>query len=246
MTIGVKRGPVSLRERGDFLIGADGLRSIVRERLGLGGRDEALFSGRVAFRAQVESTLAPEHLRRPEVTLRLGAKAHLVHYPLRNSAIVNMVAVIESGWRAQGRRSLGQRSRRPRRSGARFRQLGARTPRVDRRRRGWRAWPLYDREPIARFASEHVALLGDSAHPDGSSSRREGGSGDRGRWRARRLPQSIARPTGGACRLFPPPRAPRSAESKQRPKRRRGSMPLRPARLGARSACARSAGQSGC
>ena len=57
VTIGVKRGAIGLKERGDFLIGADGLRSIVRERLGLGGRDEAVFSGRVAFRAQVDPVL---------------------------------------------------------------------------------------------------------------------------------------------------------------------------------------------
>ena len=38
VTVGVKRGAIALRERGDFLIGADGLRSIVRERLGLGGQ----------------------------------------------------------------------------------------------------------------------------------------------------------------------------------------------------------------
>ena len=34
-----------------------------------------------------------------EVTLRLGPRAHLVHYPLRGGSIVNLVAVIESSWR---------------------------------------------------------------------------------------------------------------------------------------------------
>ena len=31
--------------------------------------------------------------------------------------------------------------------------------------RVWRAWPLFHRRPIARFARGRVALLGDAAHP---------------------------------------------------------------------------------
>ena len=88
-----------MSESGDFLVGADGLRSKVRERLGLGAADAPLFSGRVAFRA----TVAPQPRRRAlgatKSTLRLGDSAHLVQYPLRDGSIVNLVAVIEAGWR---------------------------------------------------------------------------------------------------------------------------------------------------
>ena len=165
VTLGVKRGLLGLKERGDFLIGADGLRSIVRERLGLGARNEAAFSGRVAFRAQIDSGLAPAPMCEPEVTLRLGAKAHLVHYPLRNGAVINIVAVIESGWRAkkgddpwdgEADRASLERAFAPWAPEARA--LIAAAPQ-------WRAWPLYDRMPIARFAAGRVALLGDAAHP---------------------------------------------------------------------------------
>ena len=67
------------------------------------------------------------------MTLRLGAKAHLVHYPLRDGAIVNLVAVIESGWRAkkgddpwdgEADRASLERA---------FAALGARGARADRR-----------------------------------------------------------------------------------------------------------------
>ena len=68
VTLGFKRGLISLRESGDLLIGADGLRSIMRERLGLGARDEASFSGRVAFRARIEARLAPPKCLESEVT----------------------------------------------------------------------------------------------------------------------------------------------------------------------------------
>jgi salicylate hydroxylase len=165
VTLGVKRGLIGLKERGDFLIGADGLRSILRERLGLGAREEALFSGRVAFRAQIDAKLALVPLREPDVTLRLGAKAHLVHYPLRDGAVVNMVAVIESGWRAKkgedpwdGEADRASLERAFAAWAPEARALIAAAPE-------WRAWPLYDRAPIAGFASERVALLGDAAHP---------------------------------------------------------------------------------
>ncbi|WP_158814035.1 FAD-dependent monooxygenase [Methylocapsa sp. S129] len=165
VTIGVKRGAIGLRERGDFLIGADGLRSIIRERLGLGGRDEASFSGRVAFRAQVGAHSVAERLRETEVTLRLGTKTHLVHYPLREGAIVNLVAVIESGWRAKKGDDPWDGSA-DRASLARaFAHWAPQARALIDGAAEWRAWPLYDRPAIPSLASGRVALLGDAAHP---------------------------------------------------------------------------------
>jgi salicylate hydroxylase len=165
VTIGVRRGAIGLKERGDFLIAADGLHSIVRERLGLGGRDQALFSGRVAFRAQVDGSSLPERWRAPEVTLRLGAKAHLVHYPLREGAIVNLVAVIESGWRAKkGDDPWDGAADRDALSRAFARWTADARAAIDAAAE-WRAWPLYDRPGIASFSVGRVALIGDAAHP---------------------------------------------------------------------------------
>jgi salicylate hydroxylase len=165
VTIGVKRGAIALKERGDILIGADGLRSIIRERLGRGARDALRFSNRVAFRAQVEPRLAPERYSAPEVVLQLGPKAHLVHYPLRDGAIVNVVAVIEGGRRKENGDDLwdgaADRDSLDRAFAAwapEARALIAAAPE-------WRAWPLYDLQPIESFASERVALIGDAAHP---------------------------------------------------------------------------------
>jgi salicylate hydroxylase len=165
VTIGVKRGAIGLKERGDFLIGADGLRSIIRERLGLGGRDAARFSGRVAFRAQVDARRVPDRLGEPEITLRLGAKAHLVHYPLRSGAVVNLVATIESAWRDQkgddpwdgaaDRTSLDRA----------FADWAPEARALIGAAAEWRAWPLYDRAPVGSFGSGRVALMGDAAHP---------------------------------------------------------------------------------
>ena len=101
VAFGLKRGALALRENGDVAIGADGLNSKVRERLGLGGPDDALFSGRVAFRATAPASELAERFSEPLVNLSLGSRAHLVHYPLRGGRIVDFVAVIESDWRGK-------------------------------------------------------------------------------------------------------------------------------------------------
>jgi salicylate hydroxylase len=165
VTMGLKQGADSQRETGDVAIGADGLRSRLRERLGLGGVDAAIFSGRTAFRATVPAACLAARWRAPEVTLRLGAGAHLVHYPLRRASLVNLVAVIESGWRgAKGESPWDGQADRPALERA-FAGWSRETRSLLAAADSWRAWPLFHREPIARFALGRVALIGDAAHP---------------------------------------------------------------------------------
>ena len=87
-----KKGRVSLvwtsdlthaRDEADLLIGADGLRSRVRDRLGFGAQDQAEFARRVAYRAIVNAD-APglQWKRRNDIILRLGRDAHFVQYPV--------------------------------------------------------------------------------------------------------------------------------------------------------------------
>ena len=165
VAFGLKRGAVAMRENGDVAIGADGLNSKVRERLGLGGPDDALFSGRVAFRATALASELDERFSEPLVNLRLGPRAHLVHYPLRGGAIVNFVAVIESNWRGQrgddpwdGEADRDALERAFADWSDEARELIA-TP------DDWRAWPLKHRPPIDSYAAGRIALAGDAAHP---------------------------------------------------------------------------------
>ncbi len=165
VSIGLKRGLITMREAGDVLVGADGLRSLVRERIGLGATDGARFSGRVAFRAVVEAEKVAARAHASEVTLRFGARAHLVHYPLRGGRIINLVAVIETTWRGDD-------------AGHPWDGVADR-PALDRAVRDWsqdaraligaaddwRAWPLFIRPPVAQFSLGPIALFGDAAHP---------------------------------------------------------------------------------
>ncbi len=165
VSIGLKRGLVAMRETGDVLVGADGLRSLVRQRIGLGAADAPLFSGRVAFRATVESQKVAARWSASEVTLRLGAKAHLVHYPLRDGSIVNLVAAIESTWRGEkGDHPWDGVADRPALDRA-FRDWSREARALIGAAVDWRAWPLFLRPPIAQFSLGPVALLGDAAHP---------------------------------------------------------------------------------
>ncbi len=165
VSVGLKRGAATVRDEADLLIGADGLRSRVRERLGLGDADKAAFTGRVAFRATVDSGKVDSRWRRAEVFLRLGPNAHLVHYPLRGGSVVNLVAVVESTWRSAppGHPWDGEADRPTlerafaRWSGSTRELLAAAT--------NWRAWPLYGRPPLGAFSLGAIALVGDAAHP---------------------------------------------------------------------------------
>jgi salicylate hydroxylase len=81
----------------DFLIGADGLHSVLRPELN--GRREPFFTGQVAWRALVPATGREE----AEATVYMGPGRHLVTYPLRQGQVVNLVAVEErADWAAEG------------------------------------------------------------------------------------------------------------------------------------------------
>ena len=97
--VGARAGDQIERISGDFLIGADGLRSLVRAHLGLGAADAPVWSGRTAWRALVPARAAPPHALTLAANLWLGPRAHLVHYPVRSGALVNVVAIAEDGWR---------------------------------------------------------------------------------------------------------------------------------------------------
>jgi len=65
---------------GQALIGADGVKSVVREKY-VG--DPALVTGHVVYRAVVDKADFPEDLKWNAASLWAGPKCHLVHYPLR-------------------------------------------------------------------------------------------------------------------------------------------------------------------
>lgn len=165
--VGAKERGEHVRFDGDLLLAADGLRSAMRERLGLGLGDRPIYSGRTAWRALIPGAQAPPEALLLETNLWLGPRAHMVHYPLRAGDLVNVVAIIEDPWR-------DERNADPWRSGETDpRALHAATSNWCKQAReliaaapSWRRWPLFERPPAVRWSLDgRVALLGDSAHP---------------------------------------------------------------------------------
>jgi salicylate hydroxylase len=161
VAIAIEQGAVRLKAAGDCLIGADGVRSFVRQRL---GGCSARFSGWTAWRATVDAARAPPEMRREETNLWLGGKAHLVHYPLRGGAIVNVVAIVDEDFYPDGTdfwSSPGE----PGFLEARFSNWAEPARKLLSAAPDWRKWPLFACKPIASWVSGRVALMGDAAHP---------------------------------------------------------------------------------
>jgi len=79
--------------RGLALVGADGVKSVVRQQF-VG--DEARVTGHVVYRAVVDKADFPEELRWNAASIWVGPNCHLVHYPLRGGEQYNVVVTFHS------------------------------------------------------------------------------------------------------------------------------------------------------
>lgn len=146
----------------DAAVGCDGIRSVVREQLGL--HDAARFTGNVAWRGLVPAEKLG--LVDPPNTMTIWASptAHITEYSIRGGRLRNFVASAErSGWEIESWRvqvpsmeALAEFSD----WHPAVRELIGNTPEG-----GCFKWALFDRDPIERAAQGRIALLGDAAHP---------------------------------------------------------------------------------
>ncbi|WP_127806178.1 FAD-dependent monooxygenase [Hydrogenophaga sp. NH-16] len=155
-TLVLRDGP---RVTGDALIGADGVRSVVRNTLW--GPCDPEFSGMVAWRGLIPMEELPEHMQVSVGSTWIGPGGHAVCYPLHRSKIMNFVATIEgktwdvpegaapgtaeeclndfAGWHEDVQTMI------------------KRSPRLIK-------WALMQRDPIPRWTQGRISLLGDAAH----------------------------------------------------------------------------------
>ena len=163
--IAIKQADGVRRLGADVLIGADGLRSTIRARMGLGLDDQPVWSGRTAWRALLPADQAPKSALKLQTSLWLGPKAHLVHYPLRQGALINIVAITEDGWRGDEAADLWSIAGKSADVSPRFSWWHRDARQLVAAARDWKRWPLFDRNPTQRWTLDRVALLGDAAHP---------------------------------------------------------------------------------
>jgi len=144
------------------LIGADGLRSKVRDSLFTADKPE--FTGHMAWRALINAHSVPDWYSDAASHVWVGPGKSCVCYPIRGKSMVNFVgfsraeAWVEEGWSVQAK---------PGEITAAF--------------KGWHAspcdlisaipdetafrWGLFARKPLTTLVADNVALLGDAAHP---------------------------------------------------------------------------------
>lgn len=148
----------------DALIGADGVWSALRQQLL--GDAPARFTGHLAYRALLSQNDLPLALRTNDITVWMGARLHVVHYPVQAGRALNLVAIVHGpkpddpkAWDHAGHGAALMQA-----MGAVAADLRLRLEAVP----AWRLWALHDRTPLSaasEMAQGRVALLGDAAHP---------------------------------------------------------------------------------
>jgi salicylate hydroxylase len=145
------------RHRGAALIGADGVKSAVRQQF-VG--DEARVSGHVVYRAVVDKADFPENLQWNAAAIWVGPNCHLVHYPLRGGEQYNVVVTFHSRDKEEWSVSEGSREE----VLSYFEGICPKARQLIELPKDWTRWATADRDPIAQWTFGRVALLGDAAH----------------------------------------------------------------------------------
>lgn len=140
------------------LVGADGARSAVRERIV--GDGPPPVSGHMCYRAVLSIDDMPRDLRWPAATLWAGPNTHIVHYPLRGWKLFNLVATVVREQAGTGHNEEAA----PEEVLPLFAANCEKPLSLLRVPNAFRRWMLRFREPVPRWSEGPVTLLGDAAH----------------------------------------------------------------------------------
>ena len=145
---------------GDVLIGADGIKSAIREQML--GAEAPRFTGCVAWRAVVPMPALGSLPPPPTACVWVGEGRHAVTYRIRRGELANFVGVVErDGWRKESWTEEGGKPEALRDFSGwhpTILNLVENAPQLYR-------WALFDRDPLPRWTDGRVALLGDACHP---------------------------------------------------------------------------------
>ena len=145
---------------GDILIGADGIRSAVRDQLL--GQEKPRFTGNVAWRAVVPTDRLGRNVPPPAASVWTGTGKHAVTYLLRDGQLANFVGVVErSDWQEESWTAPGSREE----ALADFADWHPIVRTMIEQADAHYRWALFDRDPLPKWSDGRVVLLGDAAHP---------------------------------------------------------------------------------
>lgn len=140
------------------LVGADGVRSVVRERIVGDGEPEV--SGHMCYRAVLPVEQMPKDLRWAAAVLWTGDNTHIVHYPLRGWKLFNLVATVIGKHSSGGHNEEAS----PEEVLPLFAHNCAKPMSIMRVPKIFKRWMLRCREPVPNWSDGPVTLLGDAAH----------------------------------------------------------------------------------
>ncbi|HWM49465.1 MAG TPA: FAD-dependent monooxygenase [Xanthobacteraceae bacterium] len=147
---------------GDLLIGADGLKSVVRRQIV--GETPATYTGDAAWRLTVPTDRLPGGFLEPVMSVFMGPGGHAVCYYVRGGALLNFVGIVEKDdvseeswtvkmpWEMLKADYLGWHS-----------TVQTILDAADRDQ--CYRWSLHNRPPIRTWSTGRATLLGDAAHP---------------------------------------------------------------------------------
>src|SRR6516225_7026556 len=143
---------------GAALVGADGVRSLVRAKLV--GDGEPRPTGYAALRTIVPIAEVKVDVPRDSVVLWGGPGYHVIHYPLRHGSQFNIVAVYRTPHHAEKADVATHRAELEQVYRHAHPSMQALNAMMDFR---WRR-SVMDRDPVRHWHKGHVVLLGDAAH----------------------------------------------------------------------------------
>ena len=145
-------------ETADLVIGADGIHSVVRALVT--EPTQPIASGSIAYRGVVPADRL-ENWTPGIAQLWMGDGKHFLTYPVRSGALINYVGFVPSdahlreSWSARGSVDALR---------ADFAGWDRRVEQLLEQVEETFWWGLYDREPLARWSTDRVTLIGDAAH----------------------------------------------------------------------------------
>ncbi|WP_119157883.1 3-hydroxybenzoate 6-monooxygenase [Caldimonas tepidiphila] len=146
------------RWTGQALIGADGVRSVVRAQY---VNDPPRVTGHVVYRAVVDKSEFPQDLQWNAASLWAGPKCHLVHYPLRGGEQYNIVVTFHSRKAEEWGVTEGSKEE----VESYFQGISPKARQLIELPKTWKRWATADKEPIGTWVFGRATILGDAAHP---------------------------------------------------------------------------------
>lgn len=147
--------------RGDILIGADGIRSVVRAQMS--GASTPTYTGDAAWRLLIPTDKLPPNMLPPVMSVFMGPGGHVVCYYLRAGKLLNFVGLVETDDVAEESWTLKRPWDQLKSNYAGWHPIIQTIIDTADKYQCYR-WSLFNRDPLMDWSTKRVTLLGDSCH----------------------------------------------------------------------------------